>query len=89
MGLFDKLGGQQNPPRQMDPRQMQEQMREQMQRDVGQIKANPESFLKERGFNIPEGMNDAQQITKYLLQTGQIGNSRLQTVMKMFGMSGR
>ena len=85
MGLFDQLGGQQNSPQQMDPRQMQQQM----QRDVDQIKANPGPFLKERGFNIPEGMTDAQQITRYLLQTGQIGNSRLQSVMKMFGMAGR
>ncbi len=85
MGLFDQLGGKQNSPQQMDPRQMQQQM----QRDVDQIKANPESFLKERGFDIPEGMTDAQQITRYLLQTGQIGNSRLQSVMKMFGMAGR
>lgn len=85
MGLFDQLGGQQMPQQQMDPRQMQEMM----QRDVGQIKAHPGSFLKERGYNIPDGMTDAQQITRYLLQSGQIGGNRLQSVMKLFGMAGR
>lgn len=80
MSLFDQLGSRQ-VPQQMDPRQMQQQM----QREVSDIKANPASFLKARGMNIPDGMSDARQITQYLLQTGQIGAPRLQQVMRMFG----
>lgn len=80
--LFDKLGGgPMQAPKQMDPRQMQQQM----QRDVSDIKSHPASFLKARGMNIPDGMTDARQITQYLLQTGQIGAPRLQQVMRMFG----
>lgn len=56
-----------------------------MQEELSQLKASPASYLKAKGFNVPEQMSDAQQITKYLLQTGQIGNSRLQSVMRMFG----
>lgn len=81
MSLFDQLGSVSQPPQQMDPRQMQQQM----QRDVSDIKTHPASFLKARGMNIPDGMTDAQQITQYLLRTGQIGAPRLQQVMKMFG----
>ena len=81
MGLFDQLGMQPQQGQQMDPRQMQQQMRQ----EVGQIKAHPGSYLKGKGYNIPDGMTDAKQITQYLLQTGQIGTPRLQQVLSMFG----
>ncbi len=82
MGLFDQLGkAPQQQSQQMDPRQMQQQM----QQEVGQIKAHPGTYLKQHGFNIPDGMTDAKQITQYLLQTGQIGTPRLQQVMSMLG----
>lgn len=71
MGIFDSLGGQQP---QMDMRQ-----------ELGSIKSNPGSYLKGRGFNIPDGMTDARQITQYLLQTGQVGRNQLQQVMRMIG----
>ena len=81
MGLFDQLNiGPQSAPKQAQGNPMQG-----MQQEVGQLKAHPCASLKNRGFNIPDGMTDAEQITRYLLQTGQIGNSRLQAVMKMFG----
>ena len=86
MGLFDQLGMQSQQGQQMDPRQMQQQM----QQEVGQIKAHPGTYLKGKGYNIPDGMTDAKQITQYLLQTGQIGTPRLQQVLSMFGgMPGR
>ena len=55
-----------------------------MQEELNSIKSNPVSYLKAKGFNVPEQMNNAEQITRYLLQSGQIGNSRLQSVMRMF-----
>ena len=86
MGLFDQLGQQPQQGRPMDPRQMQQQM----QQEVGQIKAHPGTYLKGKGYNIPDGMTDAKQITQYLLQTGQIGPPRLQQVVSMLGgMPGR
>lgn len=87
MGIFDSLGKQapsrapQGQPQQMDPRQMQQAMRQ----EIGKISAHPSDYLKERGFNVPADMTDARQITQYLLQTGQIGNQRLQQVMQMIG----
>jgi len=66
-------------------RQTAQQMPEDMQRDLGGIKANPVSFLHSRGYNVPDGMTDPKQITQHLLQTGQVGSGRLQQVMRMIG----
>ena len=76
MSLFDQLG--QRPAQQQPGPQ-------QMQQEIGQIKAHPSDYLKSRGYNVPEQMTDARQITQYLLQTGQIGTPRLQQVMSMLG----
>lgn len=56
-----------------------------MRQAVGSIKANPGSYLSQRGYNIPDGMTDPRQITQHLLQTGQIGGVRLAQVMRMIG----
>ena len=82
MSLFDQIGApiaQQG--QQMDHRRMQQQMKN----EIGQIKAHPGSYLKDKGYNIPDGMTDAKQITQYLLQTGQVGTPRLHQVMSMLG----
>jgi hypothetical protein len=42
-----------------------------------QIKANPAGFLKQANINIPNGMNNPDQIINYLMQSGQINNPRL------------
>lgn len=70
MSFFDSLGKQQAPD---------------MRQEIGNIKANPGSYLKGKGFNIPSGMTDPKQITQYLLQSGQVGSGRLQQVMRMLG----
>lgn len=91
MGIFDSLGKQapsrapQTQAQQMDPRQMQQAM----QQEIGQIKAHPGDYLKQKGFTVPDGMTDAGQITQYLLQSGQIGGGRYQQVMRMLGMGRR
>lgn len=91
MGIFDSLGKQapsrapQQQAQQMDPRQMQQAM----QQEIGQIKAHPGAYLKKAGYTIPDGMTDAGQITQYLLQSGQIGGGRYQQVMRMLGMGRR
>lgn len=56
-----------------------------MQQAVSDLKANPGSFLKSRGFNIPANMSNPEQITRYLVQSGQVGNGRLQMLMRMLG----
>lgn len=72
MSFFDSLGKQ--PAQQQAP---------DMRQEIGNIKANPGSYLKGKGFNIPAGMTDPKQITQYLLQSGQVGGGRLQQVMRM------
>ena len=81
MGLFEQFQGRPQKQQEMDPRRIQEQR----QRDIAEIKAHPKSYLREQGYDIPDGMTDAKQITQYLLRTGQIGTPRLQQVMSMFG----
>lgn len=84
MGIFDSLGKQtpSRAPQQIDPRQA-------MQQEIGQIKAHPSDYLKQKGFTVPDGMTDAGQITQYLLQSGQIGGGRYQQVMRMLGIGRR
>ena len=45
---------------------------------MSQLRANPAALLRQRGLNVPDGMNDPQAIINHLLQTGQISNSKLQ-----------
>lgn len=82
MGIFDSLGRQNSLPM----AQMQRASYEAMMQDVGQISSNPGTYLKAKGFKIPEGMSDAKQITQYLLKTGQVGTPRLQQVMQFLGI---
>lgn len=79
MGLFDRLSGNGSSVHghPVTPQEMRTEM--------GRIQQNPSSYLKQRGFSIPAGMSDPKQITQHLLQTGQVGNPRLQMVMKMLG----
>ena len=79
MSIFDKLGQQSIPSQ---PRQISQ---EEMRTEMGRIQSDPGGYLKQRGFNIPGGMNDPKQITQYLLQSGQVGSGRLQQVMRMLG----
>lgn len=78
MSIFDRLGGQQ-------PQQRQQITPQMMRTEMGRIQADPGAYLKQRGFNIPGGMNDPKKITQYLLQSGQVGGCRLQQVMQMLG----
>ena len=79
MSIFERFQGQKN----------QMTLTPEQQNDVASIQANPAAFLKARGYNIPEGMNDPRQITQYLLQNGQIGIPRLREVMQQIGFPGR
>ena len=69
MSIFDSLGQQQ-----MNPMQM-----------MSQLRNNPAAMLKQRGLNVPAGMNNPQQIIQHLLNSGQITNSKLQMAIQMLG----
>lgn len=77
MSLFDSLG-KQVTPQAPNPQHLLQQLRN-----------NPVSTLKQAGLNIPSGMSDPGQIINYLLQSGQVNNSRLQMAQRMMGMFGR
>ena len=68
MSIYDQLGG--HAP--MNPMQM-----------LSQIKQNPSAILRQAGLNIPQGMNNPQQILQHLLQTGQVPQSRYQQAMQI------
>jgi len=72
MSLFDALGG--GRPAPMNPMQM-----------IQQLRQNPAAMLKQAGMTIPDGMSNPQQIVQHLVQSGQVSNTRLQSVMQMMG----
>lgn len=67
--LFNSLGKKQ-APQAMNPVQM-----------LASLKSNPVQFLQSRGFEIPNGMNNPQQIIQHLLQSGQVSPSRYQQII--------
>ena len=77
MSIFEKLHQQGQQQKQISP--------DEMRTEIGRIQADPGAYLQQRGFTIPQGMTDPRQITKHLLQSGQIGSGRLQQVMRMLG----
>lgn len=73
MSVFDQLGRQpQDIPARGDPRQ-----------EMQSLRADPGTYLKKRGFDVPEGMTDPMQITRYLIQSGQVGNNRYQAALRL------
>lgn len=77
MSIFEKLHQQGQQQKQISP--------DEMRTEIGRIQADPGAYLQQRGFTIPQGMTDPRQITQHLLQSGQVGQGRLQQVMKMLG----
>lgn len=80
--LFNSLG---NKNQQVNFQQINTDPNKMLQ----QLKNNPSSFLKNRGFNIPDGINintnNPWSIINGLMKSGQIGNSRFQQVMQLMG----
>ena len=50
---------------------------------LAQIKANPIGFIRQAGYNIPDGITTPQQMIGYLLQSGQIPQGRLAQAQQM------
>ena len=44
---------------------------------------NPSQALMEAKFNVPQGMNNPNDIIQHLLNTGQVSQSRVNQVMQM------
>lgn len=73
--MFDALG------------QRPQQNQQNGQQALQEIKSNPAAYLKKMGYNLPQGVDtrNPQSIINGLVQTGQIGNSRVQQIIRMFG----
>ena len=67
--LFNALNGGRQMPQ--NPMQM-----------LSALKSDPIGFIRARGLNIPDGMNNPQQIVQHLLQSGQVPNARYQQVLQ-------
>jgi len=69
--VFDALkGGAPSAP--MNPVQM-----------LNALRNDPVGILRSRGLNIPDGMNNPNQIIQHLLQSGQVPQARYQQAMQM------
>lgn len=49
---------------------------------VNQLKANPMQMLSSQ-FNIPQGMNNPNDILQHLLNTGQVSQQQVNWAMQM------
>lgn len=63
---------------QMNPMQMGQMLQS--------LKNNPLSFLQSRGINIPQNMNDPQQIVQYLVNSGRFNQNQINQAMQMANM---
>lgn len=48
-----------------------------------QFRANPMQMLMQSRMNIPNGMNDPNQILNHLLKTGQISQDQINSAYQM------
>ena len=48
-----------------------------MMQMLNQLKSNPVQFLLQRKFNVPNGMNNPQEILQHLTKTGQIDQQQI------------
>lgn len=78
MGLFNDLGNNQQQQTAQNPMQM-----------LSQLKQNPAGMLKQAGYNIPDGLNNPQQIINHLLNSGQVNQGRVNMAQQMARQFGR
>jgi hypothetical protein len=53
---------------------------------VNQIKNNPAQFLSQRGVNIPQNMNNPNDILNHLMSTGKVSQGRYNQAVNMAQM---
>lgn len=59
-------------PAPMNPMQMLQQLR-----------ANPMQFLRQAGFNVPNNLNDPNQIIQHLMNSGQVSQDAYNRARQM------
>lgn len=50
---------------------------------LNNLTSNPMQILSQNGFNLPQNINDPQQIIQHLLNTGQISQEQVNQAMQM------
>ena len=61
----------------------------QLMQMLPQIKSNPMQFLAQRGIQIPQGMNNPQQIVQQMLNSGRITQAQVDQARQMAMQMGR
>ena len=60
----------------------------QLMQMLPQLKGNPMQFLSKRGIQIPQGMNNPQQIVQQMLNSGRITQAQVDQARQMAMNSG-
>lgn len=55
----------------------------QLMQMLPQLQQNPMQFLAQRGFQIPNGMNNPQQIVQQMLNSGKITQAQVDQARQM------
>jgi hypothetical protein len=50
---------------------------------IMQIKQNPAQFITQKGFNVPQNINDPNSIIQHLMNTGQVSQAQYNRAMSM------
>ena len=50
---------------------------------LNQLKANPLSFLRQKGFNVPDNLSNPNDIIQHLMNTGQINQAQYNQARQM------
>ena len=60
-----------------------------MELQLQQLRNNPQQFIKQAGWNIPEEIvGDPQKMVMHLIQTGQVGGAAVQRILPMIRQMG-
>ena len=55
---------------------------------LSQLKSNPMGMLRQAGFNVPDNLNNPQQIIQHLMNSGQVNQNQLNQAQQMAQMFG-
>lgn len=60
----------------------------QMFQFLQQLKGNPMQFLSQRGFQLPGGTNDPQQLVQQMMNSGRISQQQFEQVRQFAVQNG-
>lgn len=61
----------------------------QLMQMLPQLQGNPMQFLAQRGIQIPQGMNNPQQIVQQMLNSGRVTQAQVDQARQMAMQMGR